>query len=62
MLTRQPLNGLQPRTEREAARDPWDWWEAPAPKPRATRYAERCEQAIAVLAVLVLIAIALRLL
>lgn len=27
MKTRPPLNGLQPRTEREAAQDPYDWIE-----------------------------------
>lgn len=27
MKTRPPLNGLTPRTLREASRDPWDWWE-----------------------------------
>lgn len=37
MLTRLPLNGLQPRTAREAARDPWDWWDAPPPVPRRDR-------------------------
>jgi hypothetical protein len=32
MKIRLPLNGQSPRTLREAARDPWDWWEA-SPRP-----------------------------
>lgn len=39
---RAPLNGLQPRTQREAARNPMDWWEPPQPLdrvPRLDRYA-----------------------
>lgn len=46
MITRQPINGLQPRTEREAGRDAFDWWEAP---PASVSLADRwCGRALAV--------------
>ena len=32
MKLRSTLNGLQPRTLRDAARDPWDWLQA-SPRP-----------------------------
>jgi hypothetical protein len=28
VILRKPLNAMQPRTVREASRDPFDWWEA----------------------------------
>jgi hypothetical protein len=40
MQMRAPLNGLQPRESREAARNPYDWWEPPEPTPRRTRIAD----------------------
>ena len=32
MKIRKTLNGLMPRTARDACRDPWDWFEA-SPRP-----------------------------
>lgn len=29
-MTRRTLNGLQPRTLHDAARDPMDWWQPPS--------------------------------
>ena len=40
MRIRPPLNGLIPRTMREARRDPYDWWRAsPRPETRGEQIA-----------------------
>ncbi len=31
MMVRRTINGMQPRTTRDAARDPFDWWESREP-------------------------------
>lgn len=40
MKIRSKLNGLTPRTLRDARRDPYDWWRGPARSPRPDTPAE----------------------
>jgi hypothetical protein len=56
MKTRPPLNGLTPRTMREARRDPYDWWRA---SPRPSTPAEHLAGAIIFIVIMILGAIGL---
>ena len=40
MKIRSTLNGLTPRTMRDARRDPYDWWRGPERSPRPCTPAE----------------------
>ncbi|HMQ72893.1 MAG TPA: hypothetical protein PKA84_01360 [Rubrivivax sp.] len=51
MILRRTLNGQPPRTLRDAARDPFDWLEAPASADTHERRARAAERAMLLLAV-----------
>jgi hypothetical protein len=59
VILRRPLNGLEPRTAREATSDPYDWWEAPPPHPTVGRSSLLL---LGIIAIALLLLIAMRIL